>query len=64
MCSLPFAYSIRNGMLGADYSTKFAAALAHGLLSPRLIAQRAEQIDKETGATNRGGGYWILFELL
>lgn len=50
-------------MLGADYSTKFNAALAHGLLSPRLIAQRADQMDKETGA-NRGGGYWIIFELL
>lgn len=51
-------------MLGADYSTKFAASLAHGLLSPRLIAQKAEQIDKETGAKSRGGGYWIMFELL
>jgi deoxyribodipyrimidine photo-lyase len=51
-------------MLGADYSTKFAASLAHGLLSPRLIAERAEAIDKETGVHSRGGGYWILFELL
>ncbi|EST05766.1 DNA photolyase, N-terminal [Kalmanozyma brasiliensis GHG001] len=54
----------RNQMLGADYSTKFAAALAHGLLSPRLIAQRATQLDEQTGAHNKGGGYWILFELL
>lgn len=53
----------RNGMLGADYSTKFNAALAHGLLSPRLIAQRADKMEKEFG-TNRGGGYWIIFELL
>lgn len=50
-------------MLGEDYSTKFAASLAHGLLSPRLIAQKADQMEKETGA-NRGGGYWIIFELL
>lgn len=54
----------RNGMLGTDYSTKFSAALAHGVLSPRTIAQRAEQIDRENGANGRGGGYWILFELL
>ncbi|CBQ70960.1 related to Deoxyribodipyrimidine photolyase [Sporisorium reilianum SRZ2] len=53
----------RNQMLGADYSTKFAAALAHGLLSPRLIAQKATELDATTGTT-KGGGYWILFELL
>ncbi|GAK64152.1 cryptochrome DASH-like [Moesziomyces antarcticus] len=53
----------RNQMLGADYSTKFAAALAHGLLSPRLIAQRATELDASTGNA-KGGGYWILFELL
>lgn len=27
----------RNGMLGADYSTKFSPWLAHGCLSPRTI---------------------------
>ncbi|KAJ9478672.1 putative Deoxyribodipyrimidine photo-lyase, mitochondrial (putative) [Pseudozyma hubeiensis] len=55
----------RNQMLGADYSTKFAAALAHGLLSPRLIAQKATELDAATGnSNNKGGGYWILFELL
>ncbi len=53
----------RNEMLGPDYSTKFAAALAHGLLSPRLIAQKATQLDESTG-NSKGGGYWILFELL
>ncbi|TKY87726.1 hypothetical protein EX895_003307 [Sporisorium graminicola] len=55
----------RNQMLGADYSTKFAAALAHGLLSPRLIAQKAKELDEATGnANNKAGGYWIIFELL
>ncbi|SPO25182.1 related to Deoxyribodipyrimidine photolyase [Ustilago trichophora] len=53
----------RNEMLGPDYSTKFAAALAHGLLSPRLIAQKATQLDESTG-NPKGGGYWIIFELL
>ncbi|UTT96905.1 hypothetical protein NDA17_004807 [Ustilago hordei] len=55
----------RNQMLGAGYSTKFAAALAHGLLSPRLIAQKASELDQATGTANaKGGGYWIIFELL
>ncbi|EPQ29915.1 uncharacterized protein PFL1_02588 [Pseudozyma flocculosa PF-1] len=54
----------RNGMLGVDYSTKFAASLAHGLLSPRLIAQKAVDLDEANGAGPKAGGYWINFELL
>ncbi|PWN34967.1 cryptochrome [Meira miltonrushii] len=54
----------RNGMLGVDYSSKFSAALAHGLLSPRTIAKRAEEVDKKSNSSGRGGGYWIIFELL
>ena len=39
-------FETRNGMLGADYSSKFSAWLAHGCLSPRFIyaeQQRYEQ---------------------
>jgi len=54
----------RNGMLGVDYSTKFSAALAHGLISPRLLASRAEQMDHDLGDKGKQGGYWIVFELL
>lgn len=55
----------RNGLLGVDYSTKFSSALVHGLLSPRQIAQKAEDLDKAMGKKDRsGGGYWIVFELL
>lgn len=54
----------RNGMLGVNYSTKFSAALAHGLISPRLLASRAEQMDRELGDKGKAGGYWIVFELL
>ncbi len=54
----------RNGMLGPDYSTKFASALAHGTISPRLVAQKAEKLDEENGVHGKGGGYWIVFELL
>ncbi|PWN46339.1 cryptochrome [Ceraceosorus guamensis] len=54
----------RNGMLGPDYSTKFSAALAHGTISPRFLADEATKMDKQTGASRGGGGYWIVFELL
>eukprot|EP00959_Pyramimonas_sp_CCMP1952_P144981 3035204-Pyramimonas_sp.AAC.1 len=30
-------FQTRNGMLGGDYSTKFAPWLAHGCISPRTI---------------------------
>ena len=53
----------RNGMLGVDYSTKFAAALAHGLLSPRLLASKADELDYGNGVRS-GGGYWVVFEIL
>jgi len=53
----------RNGMLGEDYSTKFAAALAHGTISPRTIAGCALALDEATGRGS-GGGYWVVFELL
>lgn len=44
---------------------QFSSALAHGLLSPRLIAERATEMDKSNGKKGRdGGGYWIIFELL
>jgi deoxyribodipyrimidine photo-lyase len=32
-------FDTRNGMIGADYSTKFAPWLAHGNLSPRMVAK-------------------------
>ncbi|KAK0540133.1 hypothetical protein OC842_000615 [Tilletia horrida] len=53
----------RNGMLGEDYSTKFAAALAHGTISPRTIAVHALAMDEASGKPS-GGGYWVVFELL
>jgi len=53
----------RNGMLGVDYSTKFSAWLAHGCVSPRLIAARTFELDRQTGGdSGKAGG--ILFELL
>lgn len=47
------------------FPPQFSPFLAHGCLSPRLIAQHAHQLDSSTGKGSRaGGGYWIIFELL
>ncbi|RVX17303.1 Cryptochrome DASH, chloroplastic/mitochondrial [Vitis vinifera] len=52
----------RNGMLGADYSTKFSPWLASGSLSPRFIYQEVKRYEKERQAND--STYWVLFELI
>ena len=55
-------FDTRNGMIGSDYSTKFAPWLAHGNVSPRYIARECrkyEQVRVENKST-----YWVVFELL
>ena len=55
-------FETRNGMLGADYSTKFSPWLAHGCLSPREVARQCreyEQLRVQNKST-----YWVVFELL
>jgi deoxyribodipyrimidine photo-lyase len=37
----------RNGLLGGDYSTKFAPWLAAGCLSPRTIYHAIRKYEKE-----------------
>jgi deoxyribodipyrimidine photo-lyase len=52
----------RNGMLGADYSSKFSPWLANGSLSPRKVyaeVKAYEQQRKKNDST-----YWMVFELL
>ena len=56
-------FETRNGMLGGDYSTKFAPWLALGCLSPRLIYHRIKDFEKLTGLANKST-YWVVFELL
>eukprot|EP00546_Thalassionema_frauenfeldii_P002476 CAMPEP_0178935750 /NCGR_PEP_ID=MMETSP0786-20121207/24732_1 /TAXON_ID=186022 /ORGANISM="Thalassionema frauenfeldii, Strain CCMP 1798" /LENGTH=439 /DNA_ID=CAMNT_0020613959 /DNA_START=159 /DNA_END=1478 /DNA_ORIENTATION=+ len=55
-------FDTRNGMLGADYSTKFAPWLAHGCLSPRFIANECKKYEKDRVANK--STYWVVFELL
>jgi deoxyribodipyrimidine photo-lyase len=52
----------RNGMLGADYSSKFSPWLALGCLSPRYIYEQVSAY--ETTRVKNDSTYWLIFELL
>lgn len=52
----------RNGMIGADYSSKFSAWLALGSLSPREIYFELKKYELQYGANE--STYWLVFELL
>ena len=52
----------RNGMLGANYSSKFSAWLANGCISPRYINDRV--IEYEAERVKNNSTYWLIFELI
>lgn len=52
----------RNGMLGANYSSKFSPWLALGCLSPRRIYQAVQAYEAER--VRNDSTYWLVFELL
>ncbi|MGD1952613.1 MAG: DASH family cryptochrome [Leptolyngbyaceae cyanobacterium] len=52
----------RNGMLGADYSSKFSPWLALGCLSPRRIYEEVGAY--EAKRVRNDSTYWLIFELL
>lgn len=52
----------RNGMLGANYSSKFSAWLSMGCLSPRQIYWELQRY--ETERVKNESTYWLVFELL
>ncbi len=52
----------RNGLLGADYSSKFSPWLAAGCLSPRWIHAEVERYEDER--VSNEDTYWLVFELL
>lgn len=52
----------RNGLLGADYSTKFSPWLAQGSLSARQIWQAVTDFERDVQKND--STYWIKFELL
>ncbi len=55
-------FNTRNGMLGAEYSTKFAPWLAAGCLSPRSIYHELQRY--EATRTANKSTYWVVFELI
>ena len=60
---LPHTYkSTRNGLVGADYSTKWSPWLATGALSARQAWAAIRSFEAKHGATD--STYWIGFELL
>ena len=52
----------RNGMVGADYSSKFSPWLALGCISPRFIYAEIKKYENQFGAND--STYWLVFELL
>jgi deoxyribodipyrimidine photo-lyase len=52
----------RNGLLGADYSSKFSPWLANGSLSPRYIYWQVK--DYEDQRKDNVSTYWMVFELI
>lgn len=52
----------RNGLLGADYSSKFSPWLALGALSPRQIYWEIRRFESEK--TKNQSTYWLIFELI
>ena len=52
----------RNGLLGADFSSKFSPWLAHGCISARSIHYQVEKYEKEVHKNE--STYWMKFELI
>ena len=52
----------RNGMLGANYSSKFSPWLALGCLSPRKIYEQVGAYEEQRAKND--STYWLVFELL
>ncbi|WP_304063935.1 DASH family cryptochrome [Pedobacter glucosidilyticus] len=52
----------RNGLIGADYSSKLSPWLSAGCVSPREIYWEVKKYEKERGAND--STYWLIFELI
>jgi len=52
----------RNGLLGADYSSKFSPWLAHGCISARSIHSEVQKYEEEIH--ENVSTYWMKFELI
>jgi len=52
----------RNGLVGADYSSKFSAWLSQGCISPVSIYHQIKEFEKEV--KKNSSTYWLYFELM
>ncbi|MGB9955761.1 DASH family cryptochrome [Haloferax prahovense] len=52
---------MRNGLLGADYSSKFSPWLNEGCLSPRYVKAEVDRYEDRRVAND--STYWLVFEL-
>lgn len=52
----------RNGLLGADYSSKLSAWLSNGSISARTVYQQVKSFEQENGSNE--STYWLIFELI
>jgi len=52
----------RNGLIGANYSSKFSPWLAHGCISARTIYEQTERYEREVH--KNVSTYWMKFELI
>ena len=52
----------RNGLLGANFSSKFSPWLAHGCISPRTIHQNVKRYEDQR--VSNKSTYWMIFELI
>jgi deoxyribodipyrimidine photo-lyase len=52
----------RNGLLGADYSSKLSPWLANGSLSPRTVYREIRRYERER--VKNDSTYWLVFELI
>ena len=59
---LAYYKQTRNGLVGADYSSKFSAWLANGSISARTIYWNIKAFEKEH--TKNQSTYWLVFELI
>lgn len=54
--------STRNGLLGANYSSKFSPWLSVGAISPRRIYEEVQRYEREV--KKNISTYWLVFELM
>lgn len=56
-CPIATYKETRNGLLGADFSTKFSKWLANGSLSPKIVYQQVERWEERWGGNK--SSYWV-----